>query len=197
MNNNLVYGIVMCGGKSSRMGTDKSRIVYHEKEQQYHVYEMLQSFYEKVFISCKNEQQRTIEDDYNHIVDENEYENIGPMGGVLSSLKYLPKANLVVIGCDYPYLTKEAIDGFEKSIKDNGIASAFYNEEESLYEPLLAYYSAECLQPLLKIFSENNFSLQYFLKSINADKYISTNKVLLKSVDNKIEMNKVKQQLNK
>ena len=51
----------MCGGKSSRMGTDKSRIIYHEKEQQYHVYEMLQLICEDVFISCNKEQQAFID----------------------------------------------------------------------------------------------------------------------------------------
>ena len=61
MNKNALYGLIMCGGKSSRMGTDKSRIVYQQKEQQYHVYQMLQTFCEKVFISCNAEQGKTIE----------------------------------------------------------------------------------------------------------------------------------------
>ena len=197
MNKNALYGLVMCGGKSSRMGTDKSRIVYQQKEQQYHVYEMLQILCEKVFISCNAEQGKTIDLAYNFIIDEPEFDNVGPMSGLLSALKKMPHTNLLVIGCDYPYVTIDVLKGFVKSIKQTTIAAAFYNEEQQLYEPLLAYYSAQSLEILLHSFKENNFSLQYFLRNILAEKYTIKNHHLLKSVDDKKEMLEVKKQLNK
>ena len=197
MNKNAVYGIVMCGGKSSRMGTDKSRIIYHKKEQRYHVYEMLQSICEDVFISCNKEQQHFIDKEYNVIADENSYNAIGPLGGILSSFKKLPKGNLFVVGCDYPYLTSKVLEDFISSVKATTIVAAFYNNKEELYEPLLAYYSHHCLPSLLKMFAENNYSLQHFLKKTGADKYITENNSIIKSIDRKTEMQIVQDELNK
>ncbi|MBK8495728.1 MAG: NTP transferase domain-containing protein [Chitinophagaceae bacterium] len=45
--NNIItntYGLVLCGGNSSRMGTDKSMLQYYDKPQRYHVYDMLLPF---------------------------------------------------------------------------------------------------------------------------------------------------------
>ncbi len=193
----ILYGLVMCGGNSSRMGTDKSRIIYHKKEQQYHVYEMLQPVCKDVFISCNREQETNIDRSYNFIVDENEFNNIGPLGGILSSFKKEPQANLLVVGCDYPYLTTDILQGFIETLKPNTIAAAFYNNKKNFYEPLLAYYSNKCLPMLMKMFTEDNYSLQYFLKNIDADKYFIENKEILKSIDNEIDMKTVKQKLNK
>src|SRR4051812_45814849 len=72
-------GLVACGGSSSRMGTDKSMLIYNTKPQRYHVYEMLQPFCEKVFISCKKEQSATVADGYDILTDDPVYNNIGPM----------------------------------------------------------------------------------------------------------------------
>lgn len=197
MNKNTVYGIVMCGGKSSRMRTDKSRIIYHEKEQQYHVYEILQAICNDVFISCNKEQQKFIDKKYNAIADENIYNAIGPLGGILSSFKKLIQGNLFVVGCDYPYLTKEVLKDFIDSVKASTIAAAFYNDKEELYEPLLAYYSHHCLPSLLEMFVENNYSLQYFLKKTCAEKYIMENYSIIKSIDRETEMKIVQDELNK
>ncbi len=197
MNASFLYGLVMCGGKSSRMGNDKSRIIYHKKEQQYHLYDMLQLICKNVFISCNNEQQRNIDSSFNFIVDENVYSNIGPLGGILSAFKKETTANFLVVGCDYPYLTTEVIKGFVESIKTNTIAAAFYNDKENLYEPLLAFYSNKCLPAFIDMFAENNYSLQYFLRTIDAPKYIIDNMEILKSIDDESEMKIVKHELNK
>jgi hypothetical protein len=70
------YGLVVCGGNSSRMGSDKSMLIYYEKPQRYHVYQMLQPFCEKVFISCNEKQATAIEDGYNILADDPSFKNI-------------------------------------------------------------------------------------------------------------------------
>ena len=64
------YGLVLCGGKSTRMGTDKSMLQYHSKPQRYYVYDLLFPLCEKVFISCNEQQSSTIEVGYDYIQDD-------------------------------------------------------------------------------------------------------------------------------
>jgi len=44
-------GLVLAGGKSLRLGTDKGKINWHGNEQRYYIAELLQKFCDEVFIS--------------------------------------------------------------------------------------------------------------------------------------------------
>ena len=185
-NNHIIpgsYGLVVCGGSSSRMGTDKSMLIYYEKPQRYHVYEMLQAFCEKVFISCREEQANSIEDGYNILTDHPSYKNIGPMAALLTAFTKFPKKDILLIGCDYPFLTATDLQHFLPYCKEENFAVSFYNEQEDLYEPLLAWYQHTSFDILKKMHDAKQYSLQHFLKNNQALKFYPANKNSITSVD--------------
>jgi len=175
------YGLVVCGGQSSRMGTDKSMLQYYDKPQRYHVYDMLLPFCEKVFISCNAAQAKSITEDYNFIKDDPLYSDIGPMVALLTAFTQCPGKNLLLIGCDYPFLTAGELELFSTHCKDTPVA--FYNEADDVYEPMLAWYPYSYFDKLKIMFTEKQFSLQYFLKDSNATKYLPVNTDTIKSID--------------
>lgn len=189
------YGLVICGGKSSRMGTDKSQVSYHQKEQRYHVYEMLQPLVEKVFLCCNNMQATSIQAPYLHLIDHECCNNIGPMGALLSAYKAFPGKNFVVVGCDYPFLSQTTLNIFVSNIVNKKQPVAFYNETVDFYEPLLAFYSALNIDGIKKIFADGNYSLQYFLRQQQAHRFTDFEPVEIKSVDTIEEMEAAQQQL--
>ena len=132
-------GLVVCGGQSSRMGTDKSLLLYHDKPQRYHLYDMLQPFCENVYISCNKEQAMNMEPGYDLLPDHPSYSNIGPMAALLSAFKEFPQKNILFIGCDYPFLNVVDLRLFAGYCHTD-TAISFYNEKENIYEPLLAWY---------------------------------------------------------
>lgn len=163
------YGLVLIGGNSSRMGTDKSMIQYHKKPQRYHVYENLVPFCEKVFISCNKDQAGSISAGYSFITDNDLYKAIGPMAVLLTAFTKFPEKNMLLIGCDYPFLT--ANDLQQLSVNCNTERPAgFYNKGENIYEPLLAWYPYTAFGTLKEMFHSNKYSLQYFLKEADAIK---------------------------
>src|SRR5688572_22170139 len=91
------HGLVLCGGQSARMGTDKSLLVYHDKPQRYHVCEMLGSFCEKVFISCNEKQADSMQDGHDFIIDLPAFHNTGPMAGLLTAYSTYPGKNFLVL----------------------------------------------------------------------------------------------------
>ncbi len=175
------YGLVGCGGNSSRMGTDKSMLCYYDKPQRYHVYEMLQPFCEKVFISCNEEQASTVEDDHNILTDSASYHNIGPIAALLTVFTQFPKNNTLFIGCDYPFLTSTDMQQFSTYCKEGPVA--FYNEKEELYEPLLAWYPYQSFDKLKEMHEAKKYSLQHFLRNADAIKFCPENKDSIRSVD--------------
>lgn len=175
------YALVMCGGQSIRMGSDKSMLQYYDKPQRYHLYDMLLLFCEKVFIACNEEQSTTIEAEYNFIKDDIAFGDIGPMAALLTAFTQYPKQDILLIGCDYPFVKADELQIFSNHCKD--VPAAFYNKQEDIYEPMLAWYPYTCFDELKKMHEAKQFSLQHFLKAGEAVKYLPTDNNYIKSVD--------------
>ncbi len=178
---NNTIGLVLCGGNSSRMGTDKSMLQYYDKPQRYHVYDMLLPFCEKVFISCSEAQANSIVPGYNFIQDDKPFSNIGPLGALLTAFAKYPGKHMLLIGCDYPFLKAAELEIFSKICID--IPASFYNREGIIYESMLAWYPCTCFDELQRMFDAKQFSLQHLLKKTDATKYLPTDIKSIKSVD--------------
>ena len=180
VNNNLT-GLVVCGGSSSRMGFDKSMLTYYSKPQKYHLYEMLRKFCSNVYISCNRDQ--VAETDLPYISDAECFTDTGPAASLMSAFTLYTDKNFLIVGCDYPFIKEKNLKDFLASLKGDRPAAAFYNEKENLYEPLLAFYSSECSGLLKDMFKIKQYSLQYFLKAVCAEKYIPSDIRVIKSAD--------------
>lgn len=189
------YALVVCGGKSSRMGVDKSTLIYHGREQRYVMYDLLTPYFENVFISCNEAQLAGIDKKYNSLQDGISYRELGPMAALLSAWEKYPGKDIVLTGCDYPFLDKEALQQFIDVITP-GRPCAFYNEEANLYEPLLAYYPAILSGIVFEMHSRGDHSLQQLLKQQKAGKYFPQNKASIRSIDTNLQYEHAKQQLN-
>ncbi|MEO6287180.1 MAG: molybdenum cofactor guanylyltransferase [Dyadobacter sp.] len=186
-----LYGLVICGGSSARMGTDKSALVYYDKPQHDHVHDLLALFCEKVIISCNKEQYISLKTSNEKIADLAEYSGHGPISGLLTAFHAFPEHHFLVAGCDYPFLNKKELELFLTKTKRDSAAAAFYNQDDK-YEPLLAWYSKEAGPLLKQHFNQNEFSLQHFLKKHNAERYVPQSEKVVTSVDTPEEFRRVK-----
>ena len=100
-----LYGLVLLGGKSTRMKRDKASLEYHGKNQSLYAYELLVPFCEKVFFSIRPGQANLESvEGYPHIYDLGPYTDIGPLGGILSALTQIPETAWLVLACDLPFM---------------------------------------------------------------------------------------------
>jgi len=178
-----LIGLIACGGNSSRMGMDKSMLIYQHKPEVYRLYELLEIFCETVLISCNANQAAGIDSSYNCCPDLDCYANNGPIAGLLSAFTNVPGNNILLIGCDYPFLDADCLQGFAAFIQHENKPAAFYNEKEQLFEPLLAFYPFHECKQLKERYHTNQLSLQHYLKSANARKYIPANEKCMTSID--------------
>lgn len=170
-------GLVACGGKSSRMGTDKSLLIYHGETQRIHVRNLLLKFCDNVWYSLNNQQDDACSF---KIFDNKIYEGMGPATGLLSAFTELPGSNIIFIGCDYPFLTISELERFIKESKPGRI-SCFYNEE-GFYEPLLCIIPYSCRASLVQHLLIHG-SLQKAFIDLDAFRYIPEDGKCAMSVD--------------
>ncbi len=197
MKQKKLYGLVMCGGKSSRMGTDKSRLNYHGLEQRYWMYNMLQQVCTKVWLGVHQQQFSELNLHYPVIVDSETFANTGPLGGLLSAFAAWPEHDFLVFGCDYPGLTFKDVTAFLNKMPHECKAAAFYNKTEEVYEPLLAFYSYQCYADLLQLHSQKQYALQKFLKQQQAFKFTDFDPAQIISIDTPEEQQAYLQKIQK
>lgn len=98
MNRHSVTGIILSGGKSSRMGTEKGLVQYRDRKLIEFSLQMIKSFCHEIFISANTEEYKTL--GYPVIFDE--IKNIGPLGGIYSCVKLAKNEKVFVTACDIP-----------------------------------------------------------------------------------------------
>lgn len=153
-------GLVLAGGKSTRMGTDKSLATWHGKEQRYYLADLLSYFCGEVFISCRKEQANTIDKRYKVIEDE--VENRGPLGAIVSAFHKQDSAWLVV-ACDLPLIDEKTIQYLIQNRDEDVVATTFESLDDGLPEPLITIWEPAAV-PLLEVaLSEGRYSPQKIL----------------------------------
>jgi len=175
------------------MGSDKSLLEYHGKPQCYHVYELLEHFCDQTFISCNPGQRQHISKEYKILEDLQRHAGRGPATGVLTAFSVYPGNDFLVVGCDYPFLTRKEMDEFIAAAGSDDLAAAFYDETSGAYQPVVAWYSSAAGSQLL----ENPIPLRHYLESINARKYIPADPRSMLSVDTADERQQVLTQMQR
>lgn len=190
----LLNGLVLSGGKSKRMGIDKGSIHYHNKSQREHVYELLLPLCHEVFVSVNEQQiQSTLQLPYIQDV----FIDKGPAGGILSAFEHNPNVAWLVVACDLPFVNRETISYLVHHRNPSKTATAFWNEEGELPEPLIAIWEPKAF-PLLLQFVNDGFSCpRKFLIRSDVEMLSAPDASVFKNINTKREYEEVIQAMNK
>ena len=141
MTNRPTYGLVLAGGESRRMGSDKALLVRDGQSQLAHIAALLERLTDRVFVSTRSEQQDESERSrFAQIVDR--YENIGPIAGILSALEEHPQADWLVVACDLPNIDEPTLRYLISNWSQKKPFTAFRSSHDDLPEPLCALYQS-------------------------------------------------------
>jgi molybdopterin-guanine dinucleotide biosynthesis protein A len=141
--NRPVYGLILAGGKSRRMGQDKALLSNDGKSQLAYAAGVLDDCVEKVFVSTRADQAHDKERaQYDQIIDR--YEDLGPVAGILSALETHREVDWLVIACDLPNITIQTIRHLLEQREGAQPFTAYTSSHDGLPEPLCAIYHAGC-----------------------------------------------------
>ncbi|WP_420583186.1 NTP transferase domain-containing protein [Reichenbachiella sp.] len=144
-----INGLVLAGGKSTRMNRDKSEIEYFGKSQKDFMFDLLASVSDQTFYSVRQDQAK--DDSSNQVIDT--FTGLGPYGAILSAFRSNPNAAWLVTACDQPFLTKETLELLISKRNPSKIATAFYNPETEFPEPLITLWEPRAYSHLLHFLS--------------------------------------------
>ncbi|NWK56706.1 NTP transferase domain-containing protein [Verrucomicrobiaceae bacterium N1E253] len=141
-------GLLLVGGKSSRMGTDKSTLVFRDGlSQKERGLKLLASVCDKVFTSVRDDQ----ETEASTIVDA--FGPIGPLGAIASAQQSAPNTPWLVLACDLPMLETSHLQALVDAHQENKDATYFLSATDDLPEPLCAIWgptSAEAVSDAVR-----------------------------------------------
>jgi molybdenum cofactor guanylyltransferase len=164
-----IKGVVLAGGRSTRMGSDKGKLNYHGKPQREYVADMLESMGIEAFISCRNEQVEEM-NGYKTITDS--FVDMGPAGAIMSAFLYDPNAAWVALACDLPLLTEGVVQNLIAKRNPSAIATAYRSpeNENGFPEPLIALWEPKSFPELLRFLSQGIMCPRKVL--INSDTHL-------------------------
>lgn len=139
-----IYGLVLAGGKSTRMGTDKGMISYHGMPQREYLYHLLSRVCDETYVSIRHDQKGGFSESMQIIVDDDSYK--GPYNGLLSAHNRFPEVAWLVLACDLPLIDLASLQELIAGRDPNLLATAFADREDPLPEPLCAIWEPHALK---------------------------------------------------
>ena len=134
-----IWGLVLAGGKSKRMGSDKALLVQDGETQLSRAVSLLGAHVERVFVSTRADHADDPErSKFEQIIDR--YDDMGPLAGILSAMDSKPDVSWLVLACDLPNIDDATIAYLLQQCSSDHPVTAYESVHDGLPEPLCAIY---------------------------------------------------------
>ncbi|MEN8966136.1 MAG: molybdenum cofactor guanylyltransferase [Polaribacter sp.] len=155
-----IKGLVLVGGKSTRMGQDKSELDYFGKPQKEVAKELLENNNLKTFYSVEK-----ATNNVNEISDK--FYNLGPFGGICSAFQKDPNSAWFVLATDLPFVNNKVIEFLLNHRNPSKVATAIKGKTKQFVEPLITIYEPKAYPILLQYLAQGYSCARKML--INSD----------------------------
>ena len=134
-----LQGLVLAGGRSSRMQRDKAALSYHGRSQLEWAMQLIRPYVQRSFVSVRADQtHEPVRARFEQIVDTARGQ--GPIAGILAAQQAHPGAAWLVLACDLPFLSDATLSSLIERRNPSRQATAYRSAHDGLPEPLCAIY---------------------------------------------------------
>lgn len=183
-----VKGLVLTGGKSTRMGTDKTKLDYHGIPQKEFAKNLLKDKLSEVFYSVQSKSEN--KEDIHDV-----FLNLGPFGGICSAFQKDPNAAWFVLATDLPFVNTALIDLVLEHRNPSKVATAIKGKNKDFPEPLITIYEPRAYVKLLQYLAQGYSCPRKML--INSDvEIIEVDDALIRNINTPEEFNEAKKEID-
>lgn len=134
-----LHGLVLAGGASRRMQTDKAALEYRGQSQLQRAFALLEKFCAQTFVSVRADQVNDpLRGKFPTIADRQE--GLGPIAGIAAAQTAHPDVAWLVLACDLPFLEAATLEYLIRHRAPARAATAFRSTHDGLPEPLCAIW---------------------------------------------------------
>ncbi|MBW8331435.1 MAG: molybdenum cofactor guanylyltransferase [Prolixibacteraceae bacterium] len=155
-----ISGFILAGGKSNRMGTDKALLLVQEETLLIRIKNLIGPFCKTVEISGY----KSDYSDFNIKMIPDLYPGIGPVSGLISTLKHSSTEWNLLVSVDTPFINKELIQSLITQI---GEFDCIIPEHDGGMEPLIGLYNRKILPQLEEVINQGDYKLQRLVAKLN------------------------------
>ncbi|WP_409303314.1 molybdenum cofactor guanylyltransferase [Peribacillus sp. SCS-155] len=155
-----VTGLLLAGGKSSRMGRNKALLEMAEGLNIQNIASQLKRAAGSVLLITNTP------GTYSFLelpIIEDIYPGRGPLAGLHAGLSAATTEAVIVAACDMPFVTAEIMKKMFENLED---ADAVVPEIDGRVQPLFAVYRKTCLPHLISCLEDNQLKMTHFLNNI-------------------------------
>jgi molybdopterin-guanine dinucleotide biosynthesis protein A len=157
---NHLTAIILAGGKSSRMGTDKGLMDFRGKKMIEHVLCVAGAIATEILISSSNAGYSQ----FGFPVYEDIYKNFGPLGGIHSGLSSSHSQWNLVVSCDLPFISREFLLFL---LSQDADGNAIVPVHDKMPEPLCALYNKSALPEIESLILNGELKMKHALQKLN------------------------------
>ncbi|NOX84892.1 MAG: molybdenum cofactor guanylyltransferase [Chlorobi bacterium] len=158
-----VTGIILAGGKSSRLGEEKGLALFNGRPLVSYAIDILKPICSKLLVSANNYRKEYSK--YGFEVVEDQIKDIGPMGGLYACIKRSTTRYNLVLSCDTPFVSSALFEYLLDYIEN--FQAAVPVHDNGMMEPLCAVYTTNAIWSLQLTIEKRNYKLMDFLKQIS------------------------------
>lgn len=188
MKKSNITGIVLAGGKSSRMGTDKSHLIFNDKTFIEHSIYALKEIATEIIIISNNEKHDDL--GYKRIPDY--IQDFGPVAGIYTGLANIKTKFAIILSCDIPLIQTKILKKLISIENDEHQVIQF--EFKNKNTPLTALYKKSCVTIFKKAIKNKTRRLQTVVKECNPKNIILSEEeaVYIQNINTKEDFKTIK-----
>jgi molybdopterin-guanine dinucleotide biosynthesis protein A len=153
-------GVVLAGGRSSRMGHDKASLLIAGEPLLQRVVGRVRQALAEVLVVGPQELKRLVPGV--RVIPDVEVAR-GPLGGLVTALQTVDTSWIFVVGCDMPFVEPALVSAMVAQAAAHGECDALVLRSERGAEPLHAVYSCACLPRAVAQLASGDRSMHRFL----------------------------------
>lgn len=138
-----ITGIILAGGKSSRMGSDKGFLELNGISFTQHIIETLKTLVDNIIIVSDAKDY----DAFGYKRVEDRIKNAGPLAGVYSGLSHSKTDKNIIVSCDVPLINESLLKLLILNDDESTDIVQFENKQRTI--PLIALYKKSCASKCL------------------------------------------------
>ena len=155
MSKDQLTGIILSGGKSSRMGEEKGLVDFLGKPLISYAIDVLQPIADPIIIGA-NHQLETYRK-FGYRIIEDEIKEIGPIGGLLSTIKISETEQNFILSCDMPFLNADIMTYLLQNMHYADVVVAMHRDNK--IEPLCGIYSRKIIPEIEAAIEKGRYKL--------------------------------------